>query len=274
MLEKAPATRFRLGRPEAVIDRLTMEAALELAVNGEPFTVTMRTPGDERLLARGLLHTEGVVSDPRATIAWREELYDGTRIVRRIDATVPPGALVLDFAGKRALLSTSSCGICGKLDIAATGLEGCPVKLTHGDRLDVARVPEMMRRLRAEQEAFEFTGGSHAAALFTPGGEFLALFEDIGRHNAVDKAVGWMIERRVAPRARVLAVSGRVSYEIVAKAYRAQIPFLLAVSAPSGLAVQMAKQFGITLLAFCRDDRATAYSHPEHLISEGLSVTP
>ena len=124
----------------------------------------------------------------------------------------------------------------------------------------------MMAAMRAGQLAFQATGGSHAAAAFTLDGELLALYEDIGRHNAVDKVVGALVSEDRLARARVFAVSGRLSYEIVFKAFHARIPFLLSVSAPSSMAVEMAQQFGLTLVAYCREDRATVYSRAERCV--------
>ncbi len=258
-IEKFDATRFEQGAGKPVVDRLTVEAMLEIRVNGRPFTMTMRTPGEDQLLARGLLHTEQIVTNRDAKISWREETCGTNDIPRAIDAAVAESDLVGDFDGKRSLASTSSCGLCGKRDAESAAVVGDPLPIVQGEVLYIQNVAGMLDAMRAGQDTFESSGGSHAAAVYSIDGKMLALHEDIGRHNAVDKCVGWMIESGDR-QTRCLLVSGRMSFEIIAKAYRAEIPIVLSVSAPSSLAVHMGERLGLTVIGFCRENRATVYT--------------
>jgi FdhD protein len=191
--------------------------------------------------------------------------------VLAMDVDIPPAFLERDIAGSRSLASTSSCGLCGTREMAGLGVAGAP--LVPGGVFDVARIPAMQERMRARQSTFEQSGGSHAAGAFTLGGDELAVYEDVGRHNAVDKVVGALLLHGSLGRAQCLLLSGRISYEIVLKAYKARIPFVAAVSAPSSLAVRAAQQLGLCIMGFCRETRATVYTHPEHVSGAGSRVT-
>ncbi|MGA1529989.1 MAG: formate dehydrogenase accessory sulfurtransferase FdhD [Kiritimatiellia bacterium] len=234
----------------AVTDRLTEERALQIKVNGRPFSMTMQTPGAERYLVRGLLHAEGVGSGGFLLYAQSEQ---ATATVVEVEVECPdvPG-------GVRRLAATSSCGICGKESIEDVFREIMPVQ--KHVRTNARRLRIIHEAMLEQQSTFAGTGGSHAAAIATADGELLCVYEDIGRHNAVDKVIGFILENDLTARADVLAVSGRVSFEIVQKCARAGIPVLAAVSAASSLAVESAEQWGITLAGFCREDRATFYS--------------
>jgi FdhD protein len=199
-----------------------------------------------------------------APIAWEETRDTASGLVKRLDVRLDDADVAHETLGRRALLATASCGLCGAREAADIELIGEPLVRPADERLDPARIEAMMEAMRAAQETFDASGGSHAAAAFTLAGERLAQSEDIGRHNAVDKVVGRLLLEGGAAalaRARCLTVSGRLSYEIVAKAYRAGIPFVLAVSAPSALAVTMGERLGLTIVAFCRGPRATVYAH-------------
>lgn len=250
-----PVPVFRALRQNAsntteAIDSLTPERPLQIKVNGQPYSVTMQTPGAERYLVRGLLHAEGAGEGGFILYAQQER---GPATVVEVEIECPdlPG-------GARRLAATSSCGLCGKETLDDVLRDIAPV--TRDVRIDAARLRVIHEAMRQRQSTFTGTGGSHAAAAATPEGENLAVFEDIGRHNAVDKVVGFLLEEGLLPRAGVLAVSGRVSFEIVQKCARAGIPVLSAISAPSSLAVECAERWGLTLAGFCRDDRATFYS--------------
>ncbi|MGA1194387.1 MAG: formate dehydrogenase accessory sulfurtransferase FdhD, partial [Kiritimatiellia bacterium] len=234
----------------AVTDRLTEERALQIKVNGRPFSMTMQTPGAERYLVRGLLHAEGVGSGGFLLYAQSEQ---ATATVVEVEVECPdvPG-------GVRRLAATSSCGICGKESIEDVFREIMPVQ--KHVRTNARRLRIIHEAMLEQQSTFAGTGGSHAAAIATADGELLCVYEDIGRHNAVDKVIGFILENDLTAQADVLAVSGRVSFEIVQKCARAGIPVLAAVSAASSLAVESADQWGITLAGFCREDRATFYS--------------
>jgi FdhD protein len=207
-----------------------------------------------------LLFTEGVVN--------LHGLGEGIRFVEadgyteaRVD--VPPVYLCENLLERRSLLSNAACGVCGKRDMDALRLDR--PALEPGQRAAAGVIPSLAGEMRSRQASFLKTGGSHAAAAFTVEGEFLVQFEDVGRHNAVDKVIGQLIIGGVLARAGILMVSGRVSFEIVSKARAAGIRVLCAVSAPSSMAVEWAEKSGVALVAFCRDDRYTIYTHAEHL---------
>ncbi|HSR59906.1 MAG TPA: formate dehydrogenase accessory sulfurtransferase FdhD [Robiginitalea sp.] len=246
-----------------VADPLTVEEALQVCINGKPFTLTMRTPGADAELIRGLLHCEAIVSDPHfhPVLAFRKENSHG--IVSEVDLEIPESRLGSGYANTRSLLSVSSCGICGKTELGDQGFEGPPLEAE--TRFPAALFSELFAQMNRRQVDFNQSGGTHAAAIFDAKGQLLVAREDIGRHNAVDKAVGRLLLDGRLDQARSMTVSGRISYEITIKAFKAGIPFLAAVSAPSSLAVDYAKELGITLLGFCREGRATCYAHPERI---------
>lgn len=262
-VKQIKATRYVQGIPETSHETLTREEALQITINGKPYTVTMRTPGQDRLLTAGLLFSEGIITRPDDILTMRETPSAMGDCTLSVDAEIHPEILAGQNIFNRAIASSASCGVCGKTDICDL------VVPRYVDRparkLDTERIPEMLEKMRERQTVFETTGGSHAAALFTADGRMLAAHEDIGRHNAVDKVIGELFLQDSLSQADVLVVSGRVSYEIVAKCAQAKIPFLLAVSAPSSLAVESCDKAGIALIAFCRNQRFTVYTHPENI---------
>jgi FdhD protein len=216
----------------------------------------MRTPGDDEDLVRGILCTEEVYTlndTPRTSVV----AYDTDNTIQTINVDIPQSDLGPGFLTQRNLMSVSSCGLCGKTDMALE-LIGPPLLQTN--TLDPQTISSFFNRMAEQQATFQLTGGSHAAAAFSADGTCLALREDIGRHNAVDKVIGALYRSQTIHHAVCLLVSGRVSYEIVSKCFRAQIACLAAVSAPSSLAVFYAKQKGIQLYGFCRNNRLTDYS--------------
>ena len=252
----SPSKSFRALRQQGqeaseVTDSLTAERALQIVVNGQPYSLTMQTPGAERYLVRGLLHAEGAGEGGFLLFA-QSERDDATVVEVEIDCPDLPG-------GARRLASTSSCGLCGKESLEGLFRDIAPVR-KEDVRTEARCLHLIHAEMRRRQATFTGTGGSHAAAAATADGEILCVFEDIGRHNAVDKAVGFLLEQGHLARADILAVSGRVSFEIVQKCARAGIPVLSAISAPSSLAVECAERWGLTLAGFCREDRATFYS--------------
>ena len=158
-------------------------------------------------------------------------------------------------------MSVSSCGICGRTELGDTSFNG--ESIDNNDKIDISLLNSLFEKMNVMQSDFHQSGGTHAAAIFSINGKLLCSMEDIGRHNAVDKVIGKLILLKTLDNATILTVSGRVSYEIIIKCFKAKIPFLAAVSAPSSLAVDFAKELGITLFAFCRDGRATCYSHSQ-----------
>ncbi len=249
---------------EHVEDVLTNEAPLQIHVNNKPFSVTMRTPGFEHDLARGILHSENVFTLRDKVLRTQSIDIDHDGTVTTVNAVIPENELDFGFDSNRSLTSVSSCGICGKEDISSITLCGQPLK--DASAFKAGQVNAMFDVMAEAQYAFNSSGGCHAAAAFDSEGNMLVLREDIGRHNAVDKVIGHLLNAQIVANAKVLLVSGRVSYEIVSKAYYAGIPVLAAISAPSNLAVQMSEEFGVSLLGFCRTDKLTAYSHPYRIV--------
>lgn len=239
-----------------VTDELTVEEMLSISINGNPYTMTMRTPGFEEELTRGILLSEDVydgTANPDFSVLETNQLG----FITRVNVGIAPDQLGQGMATQRNLLSVSSCGMCGKYeaDLALTGQA-----LQPSVHMAPEQVLAMFSTMAAQQENFRQTGGCHAAALFNAAGELLVCREDIGRHNAVDKAIGHLLLNHSLPSAVCLLVSGRVSYEIVSKCYRARIPYLAAVSAPSSMAVGYCQQKGIRLFAFCRENKLTQYT--------------
>lgn len=258
-----PARRYEAGKATSVDDALVVEEILNISVNGAPYTITMRTPGFEAMHTRGILLTENVYTDrgadPSFTITARNE----QGFITAVNVDIPADRLQPGIAQQRNLLSVSSCGMCGKYEMALD-LDGT---LALDAQLDAALVKPMFDEMAMHQHNFNHTGGCHAAALFDIQGQFLDCKEDIGRHNAVDKVIGSLLMQHRLDEAAALLVSGRVSYEIVNKAFRAGIPILCSVSAPSTMAVDYCRQAGITLLAFCRKDKFTVYTHEDRLVN-------
>ncbi|HEU5059521.1 MAG TPA: formate dehydrogenase accessory sulfurtransferase FdhD [Kofleriaceae bacterium] len=258
------------GEREEDRDAVVVEAPLELrSRDGRSLTVTMRTPAgadDDLELARGLLHAEGVLAageadrvrraDPAGLAA--EEVGNVVEVDLDADAIAerwPP----------RALAATAACGVCGKASIAALELRAPAV--TSDLALPAALIAALPDRLGAAQRVFGATGGLHAAGLFSEAGELLVVREDVGRHNAVDKVVGWALAAGRLPLARaVLCVSGRLGFEIAQKAVVAGCPLVVAVSAPSTLAIDVAERFRVTLCGFTREGRFNLYSHPWRIL--------
>jgi FdhD protein len=264
--------RVRAGVGTAALDSLAVEEPLEIRLDGVPLAVTMRTPGDDFDLAAGFLVGEGVITKPDQlrTIrycAGADE--DGRNTYNVLDVTLAPGVPVPDLTLQRNFYTSSSCGVCGKASLDAVRLRA-PFDL-RPDRTPVAAaaLAAMPDTLRAAQRVFERTGGLHAAGLFTPGGELLVAREDVGRHNAVDKVIGWALrDNRLPLTGTVLLVSGRASFELAQKAVLAGIPILAAVSAPSSLAVDLATEADLTLIGFLRGADMNVYTAPNRLTDD------
>jgi len=250
-------------------DALAAEEPLELRVGGKALAVTMRTPGHDVELAHGFLLTEGVIGAAAdvSTARYCDSVDDqGRNTYNVLDLALAPGVEPPDIGVERNFYTTSSCGVCGK-----AALDAVKLKTRFSPAADECRVaPEALTTfpdlLRERQKVFESTGGLHAAGIFTADGELLVVREDVGRHNAVDKATGWaLLDGRVPLAGSVLMVSGRASFELVQKAAMAGIPMLAAVSAPSSLAVELADEQGITLVGFLRGTSMNIYTHAERI---------
>ena len=250
------------------VDTLVVEEPLELRVGGESLMVTMRTPGDDFDLAGGFLVSEGVAT--RADDIMTMKFCAGTdehgeQTYNLLDIQLARG-LEAPASAKRLFTTTAACGVCGKESVddirtrAHWTIADDPLELKAET---LAALPD---RLRAAQRLFDRTGGLHAAGLFTAEGELLASREDVGRHNAVDKVIGWALRENLLPlRSTILMVSGRASFELVQKAVMAGIPALAAVSAPSSLAADLATESGLTLAGFLRGDSMNLYAHPDRV---------
>jgi FdhD protein len=254
---------------EVRADRVVGEEPLEIRAAGpnqEPVAVavTMRTPGNEDELAVGFLRTEGLIEGPEVL---RVETGDPDRMNQPDDTAVVRLSRAFDASrvAERHFIATASCGICGKasLDEVALRAEPIPVGAPVVARSTILALPDA---LRAAQRAFEETGGLHASGLFSPSGDLLVLREDVGRHNALDKAIGsQVLAGRLPLHDTILMVSGRVSFELVQKAAVAGIPILCAVSAPSDLAISAADRLGVTLVGFLRGDGFNVYTHDDRI---------
>jgi FdhD protein len=251
-------------------DVLAAEEPMEIRVEGEgqravPVAVTMRTPGSDFELAAGFLYTEGLISsrDEVRRVSYCEDLEPEEQHynVVTVELARPFDAAVL----RRNFFANSSCGICGKATLDDVEVHCAPI--APGPEVQGDAITAMPDTLRQAQRVFEQTGGLHAAGLFAPGGKLLALREDVGRHNAVDKIVGQGLLAGDLPLSeRVLQVSGRIGFEIVQKAARAGLPVITAVGAPSSLAVEAAERMGMTLVGFVREQRFNVYTHPERIL--------
>ena len=269
-------------------EHMAAEEPLEMRIGGRPFTITMRTPGDDFDLVAGHLVSEGVLAasrdvvqmkfcsadngctstaylDPDSTSAL--PVFDDGDPLNIVDVALAPGIALPEERLKRSSYVSSACGVCGKTSIDAVHsavrwpVADDPTTLTSATLFGL---PDQMR---TAQKVFAKTGGLHAAALFTADGELACLREDVGRHNAVDKVLGWALRADLLPlRGHVLAVSGRASFELVQKALAGGIPVLAAVSAPSSLAVNLAADSGLTLVGFLRGQTANVYCGAERIV--------
>ena len=258
-------------------DVLAVEEPLEIRVGGKALAITMRTPGHDFDLAAGFLVSEGVVSRGDQFAAARYcagATVGGENTYNVLDVTLGAGVPAPDPSLERNFFTTSSCGLCGKASIDAVRTLSSYTVVDDPLRVDAELLATFPDRLRAGQDVFEKTGGLHAAALFNGAtGEMLVLREDVGRHNAVDKVVGWALTENMLPlRGMVLMVSGRASFELTQKASMAGIPFLAAVSAPSSLAVELGTELGMTVVGFLRGPSMVVYSGEEQLV--GIPVAP
>ncbi|MCI0692862.1 formate dehydrogenase accessory sulfurtransferase FdhD [candidate division KSB1 bacterium] len=280
-------SRIRRERVEEATDALVVEEPLEIRLNNIPLAVVMRTPGDDLDLARGFLLTEGIVpraegrgrrasggkNEESSTLQFancdlleidyaRDEL--GLDIPNVVNCRLPWISEKEISGWQRHIFASSSCGICGRASLDRVRLQA-PLPNSHW-QIPFSILQTLPEKLRACQTAFSSTGGLHAAALFSPQGEIVALREDIGRHNAVDKILGWTMRRHELPLSHFgLLVSGRVSFEIAQKALLGGLPFVAGISAASSLAVELAEESGMTLVGFLRGETAVVYAGSQRI---------
>ncbi|OFW24098.1 MAG: hypothetical protein A3H97_18375 [Acidobacteria bacterium RIFCSPLOWO2_02_FULL_65_29] len=282
VLKEVDVVRVRGRARRSDTDRAAAEEPLEVRLHGRPFAVVMRTPGADRELAAGFLLAERVIrcADDLGTI---EHCRDHVRLPPSREASADRQPDVADnivnvtlagcsradldriLAERRETVANASCGLCGRLTIESLRSDTAP--LAPGGCVTAAAVSTLPARLRVAQAVFEATGGLHAAGLFTEDGALVTMAEDVGRHNAVDKVIGRMLMRDALPLSgHALFVSGRTSFEIVQKALIAGIPVVASVSAPSSLAIDLAREAGVTLVGFVRGDSFNIYAHPERIV--------
>ena len=255
-------------RPDALATEEPMEIRVISGGNRQTVAVTMRTPGADFELAAGFLYGEGIVSSPEDVkrISYcvdpdvdAEQQYNIVNVELREGRDYDLRTL------ERHFYTTSACGVCGKASLEQLELRGCPV-IGPGPEMAPEKIYGLPEKLREAQGLFEATGGLHAAALFDAEGELVALREDVGRHNATDKLVGWaLLEGRLPLGDHAVMVSGRSSFEILQKCLTAGVPIVCAISAPSSLAVDVARRFNMTLVGFLRGNRFNVYSAPERV---------
>jgi len=256
---RRPVTRVTGRSRETRDDALAVERALEMRVDARSLAVTLRTPGHDRELALGFMAGEGVIRGKADVVAVRETSADCIDAPDVLDVTLGTGTVVDWTKFERHFVATAACGLCGRahLDALRAGL----VPMSPGPRVDAEALLALPARVRGEQATFEATGGLHAAVWCDGAVEPRVLREDVGRHNAVDKVCGWLLEQGRRPVGEgLLWVSGRAGAELVLKAARAGIPAMAAVGAPSSLAVELAEIAGMTLIGFLREGRMNVYA--------------
>ncbi|MGQ4598624.1 formate dehydrogenase accessory sulfurtransferase FdhD [Nocardia sp. R6R-6] len=266
---RRPVVRIRDGQHSQRPDTLVAEEPLEIRIDGRPITVTMRTPGDDFDLAAGFLVSEGAVwaADQLTGLRYcSDAAAEGGNTYNIVDVDLAPGTAAPDTSLERNFYTTSSCGLCGKASLEAVRTSAKWSVADDPLAITPAALTTFPDRLRAAQRVFDSTGGLHAAGLFTADGTLLCLREDVGRHNAVDKVIGYALRSGLLPlRETILMVSSRASFELVQKALMAGIPMLAAVSAPSSLAVDLAAENGLTLVGFLRGNSMNIYTAVERL---------
>jgi len=259
------ALRWRGGATSERLEKLAVEEPLEIRLAGRRFTLTMRTPGHDEELAAGFLFAEGFINNA-------SELDEIRRVRGRKGAPEPNAIdIILNVPAdglrarlKRNFVMSSSCGVCGKTSIDSIRRRVAPP--SDSARVAPAALLGLSEKLRGGQRVFAVTGGLHGAAIFSIDGTMLAIREDVGRHNAVDKVIGYALTNAMVPLAQhIMMVSGRLSFEIVQKAAAAGLPILAAVSAPSSLAVELAEEVGTTLVGFLRDGSFNIYTRPDRI---------
>jgi FdhD protein len=255
-------------RPDTLATEEPMEIRLLAGAHRQTVAVTMRTPGADFELAAGFLYGEGIVksTDDIAKISYCVDPdLDATQQYNIVNVELRGGREYDLRPLERHFYTTSACGVCGKASLEQLELRGCPVALP-GPEVSAETIYSLPEKLREAQGLFDATGGLHAAALFDPEGSLVALREDVGRHNATDKLVGWaLLEGKLPLSGHIVMVSGRSSFEILQKCLTAGVPFVCAISAPSSLAVDVAREFGMTLVGFLREGRFNIYAGSERI---------
>ena len=255
-ISKYEAIKVSKSIKKHIIDSVVIEAPLQININNEPYTVVMRTPGDDENLIRGLLYAEDIYKGERNLDI--KVIENSKHYFSIVNIDIQKKELGKGYLDKRTLLSVSSCGVCGTQTLDALKKSGD--KLIYDSVISSTTIETMFATMNEQQIVFKDTGALHAAAIFDSNYQLIAIKEDIGRHNAVDKSIGDLIIQKQLIKANYLLVSGRVSYEIVTKAFIAKIPTIIAVSGCSSLAIDFCKEFGIHLIGFARGSNHTFYT--------------
>ncbi|SIS12836.1 formate dehydrogenase accessory sulfurtransferase FdhD [Williamsia sterculiae] len=267
--ERLRVRRIRAEFDTARVDTVAVEEPLEIRVGGASMTMTMRTPGDDVDLVHGLLLAEGLITSGADidSIRYCAGTDDHGQNTYNVVDVIPADGVALEIPA-RTFASTSACGVCGKASIDELRVRSHFDLTEDPTPVATSALTRMSTVLRDHQKTFAATGGVHGAALFTADGALLVSREDVGRHNAVDKVIGWAVRNEKLPlRGTVLMVSSRASFEICQKAVLAGIPVLAAVSAPSSLAVEVGRESGLTVVGFLRDTSMNVYSGPDRIVA-------
>ena len=254
--------RYRDGVASAVEDDLVSESPVEFRLHDVPIAVLMRTPGDDEVLGLGFALTEGIVLGPHEVVS--VDLVRGTAEGDRYRMVLADGVVVDPEQFRRNFFTSSSCGVCGKASIDAVRIAAR--SMAPGPGVPPATISALPAAMREQQRAFDTTGSIHAAAAFTPSGDLVAVFEDVGRHNAVDKLVGHLARTQWPINDLVLFVSGRISFEIVQKAAVAGIPIIAGVSGASDLAVDLGEELNMTVIGFVRGGGFNVYCGADRIL--------
>jgi FdhD protein len=261
----------RVAKHDDVVGEEPLEIRLATAAKTQTVAITMRTPGNDFELAAGFLHSEGIVRTRDEIVGISYCIDPGVDADQRyniVNVELRNGTLPDLTRFERHFTMSSSCGVCGRAQLDSLRELGV-TPLGGGVRVSLKVLYELPERMRESQRIFLSTGGLHASALFTESGDVVAVREDVGRHNAVDKLVGWALLNERIPLSRtILMVSGRSSYEILQKSTMAGIPIVCSVSAPSSLAVELAREFNVTLVGFLRGERANVYASPQRIAGD------
>lgn len=260
-----PVVRITADGSAEHTDLVPAEEPVEFRLAGVPLAVLMRTPGHDEELGRGFALTEGIVLRPAELAEVRA--LPGADAAGRYELVLADDVTVDPEQFRRNLYATSSCGVCGKASIDAVRVAARPVPA--GPRVGARDLADMMGSMRSSQTGFELSGGLHAAAAFAPTGDLLAIREDVGRHNAMDKLIGYLATTAWPIEECIVTVSGRVSFELVQKAAVAGLSFLAGVSAASSLAADLATELGVTVCGFVRGPEFNVYAHRQRIVTEG-----
>lgn len=268
-MDRVPIVRFSGAERNETEDVVTLEEPLEIFIDDEPFYMTMRTPGEEILLALGICFTDGIISSMEDVTGVN---YCSDESRNKINVYLNPSKKKENQLKpkQKRFPSYSSCGICGKdmIEDMCNLLE----RIEHRVTIDISKISEMQNAVQEKQEVFPLTGGTHAAGIFSAGGELLSFSEDVGRHNALDKAIGKLLFSRSLSKAAVAVLTSRLSFEMVQKASRLGVEILCGASSPTSLAIELAKTVNLTLIGFLRGTHGNIYTSPERIVTNSVNM--